>query len=242
MIPGYGGSLVTKLRKLPAIYVDYSFAPVLALALWLAWRRFQARSWNFNSPLAFGLAACLFVPLALDLVGVFPLYYFWMAFVPLAVGVCAELSRASTTRPSSISLLGACALLTLACLVGLPKRMAVAALDWRGRDYRPVMELAAPYVARDKLVLADFSAYYAAKQSGAQVILPSYLPVITEQDKSRLNVAIIRNGDSASLAHDFGGHWRDTGAALQPPLQKNLLKLRESLDSRQYDLHVYVRE
>jgi hypothetical protein len=44
------------------------------------------------------------------------------------------------------------------------------------------------------------------------------------------------------MARDLGGEWRDTGMALKPNSAAPLFGLRENLDSRQYNLKVFVRE
>jgi hypothetical protein len=120
--------------------------------------------------------------------------------------------------------------------------LLAATFEWRARSYQPVMELAAPFVSRDKFVLCEFPAYYAAKQNSAEVVLPNHIPVLTGRDRARLSTAILSSGDAASLARDFGGTWRDTGAALDPPVSRALPGFREALNSSQYHLRIFVRE
>jgi hypothetical protein len=240
VIPGYGGGLGYKIRKIPSIYFDYSFMPTLVLACWIVWARFRAQSLRLVSPIGFGLASAIIVPLGLHFAGVFPPYYFWMAFLPLAVGVCAELSALDTGDTSKLLRVSVFLLLALACALGLPRRLAVAAQDWRGRNYEPVMALAKPYVAPDKLVYSDFAAYYAAKQNAAAVILPPCITILSPEEKARVSVAIVNGDDPGPLANIFGGQWRDTGAVLTPP--PPIMGVHEGLDSRQYRLHVFLRQ
>ena len=74
------------------------------------------------------------------------------------------------------------------------------------------MRLAAPYVPAGAVVFSEQAAYYAAKQNGAVVILPTYIAVIRNEDKARVSVAIVQNTDAARLARDFGGKWRKVAA------------------------------
>jgi len=237
----YGTGFLDKFKKLPLIYVDYSFFPILALSLWILWRRWRLQGRHWNSPVAYGLTASFIVPLGLYLLGVFPLYYFWMAYLPLALAVCVELADPSLPRPSGWLIHLPAVLIAIACLVGLPRRLVVATQDWQGRGYRPVMEFAAPFVNGKKLILSEFAAYYAAKQYSADVVLPTGIQMLSESEKARMSVAILRDGDTASLARLFGGVWHDTGATLTPPIGSTVAGFRESLDSRQYHLRVFVR-
>ncbi|MDB6068428.1 MAG: hypothetical protein JWR26_4636 [Pedosphaera sp.] len=241
IIPGSQTNLGAKLKHLPVIYFDFSFIPILALALWMGWRLFRSEFLRWRSPLPFGILAAFVVPLGLYVIGVFPLYYFWMAFFPLALGLCAEIDHFYATNRSPMARVAVFAMVGLACLFGLPRRLVVASHEWRARSYGPVMAFAAPYVPGSKLIYSEFAAYYAAKQFAAQVVLPPYLSRLDEGEKARLSVAIIQQGDAASLARLFGGEWRDTGAALTPPTGSHLIGFRENLDSRCYNLKIFVR-
>jgi hypothetical protein len=236
----YGKGFFYKLKKAPGLYEDYSVVPLLGLAAWMIWSLARAGLLRWRSPLVFGLAAMAAVPLGLHTVGIFPMYYFWMAFFPLTVGICAELGRWQGLQRGRLAALALAVCVGLACAVGLPRRLLLASLDWNGRNYGPVMKLADPYVPRDKLVFCDYAAYYAAKQHGAEVILPVYLWLQSADDKARVSVAIIREADPAWLARQFGGTWLESGMGLNPPLPK--WWFRENMDSRQYHLHVYLRQ
>ena len=236
----YGSGFSQKIKQVPQLFLDYSFVPVLALAAWVGWSLARAGALRRSSPLRFGIIACIVVPLALHIVGIFPMYYFWMAFFPLAIGLFAELGPWLALHRGTFARRAMAGLLLLACLLGLPRRLVVAAFEWKARSYDPVMKMAAPYVARDRVVVSEFAAYYAAKQFGAEVLLPDHLPLLSPKDDAQVSVAILHNGDVASLSSQYGGVWQDTGAAVNPPLPKRWL--RENLDSRQYELRVFVRK
>jgi hypothetical protein len=235
----YGKGFIDKVRKVPELYDDYSLAPIFALALWMAWGLRRAGRLRWSSPLVFGIAACVLVPLGLHTVGIFPMYYFWMAFFPLLLGLCMELGQWLELQRGRFAGLVLAGCVGLACVIGLPRRLAVASLEWNARSYEPVMKMAEPYVAGDKLILSDFAAYYAAKQHGAVVmVMPDYFRLLTADDKARISAVIAHETDLAWLGTNFGGHWREA-AALNPPVEG---RVHEHLDSREYRLRVYVRE
>ena len=239
VVRNYGNGFFDKVKQVPGLFEDYSFVPLFAFAVLMGWGFMRSGCLRRSSPLIFGVVACVLVPLALHTVGVFPIYYFWMAFFPLTLGIFAELARWQGLQRRMLKGLSLIVCVGLACAVGLPRRLIVASLEWSARDYDPVMKLAEPYVAHDKLVVCDFAAYYAAKQHGAEVVLPTYLSLLSAQDKAKISTAILRNRDVASLARQFGGTWQDSGKELNPPLPSSYF--RENLDSRQYHLHVYLR-
>jgi hypothetical protein len=239
--PLYGRGFFDKVREIPKVYADASFYPVLALALWMSWGLFRARLLKWRSPLVFGMAACVVVPLFLHGVGFFPIYYFWMAFFPLALGGCAELGPWLKLYPGYGARALAFALVGLACLPGLPAHLAIAAYEWPSRSYGPVMKLAAPYVPAHELVFSEYAAYYAAKQNGARVILPDYFPVLRAEGKTEVSVAILHDGNPIALARDFGGEWREVAAYAPARATPPLLGYREHLGSQEYNLKVFVR-
>lgn len=239
----YGSGLSEKIRQVPGLYRDLSSLPLLAFSLWMLFGLLRARALPVRSPLVFGVAAALGVPLALHAIGVFPIYYFWMAFFPLALGCCAQLdSWLKIAKPRNLSRLLMVLLLGTACALGLVRRLAGAALAWRARSYSPVMALASPYVDRDKWVFCEFAAYYAAKQHGAEAILPNCAYAMGADDKSRISVAIIHTGDAMTLSRLLGGRWQDTGSSLKIPPESAPIGLRETLDSGEYNLRVFLRE
>ena len=167
-----------------------------------------------------------------------------MGFLPLAIAVCRELDPFAPyphPLPARTAIVGA---LILACLLGLPRRLLTAASEWGGRSYAPVIRLAEPYAGRDQTVFCNFQAYYAAKQDGALVILPSGLRGLKPDDQKKVSVAIVASnqaGTAQYLAGEFGGVWRDTGAKLAVGNGRSFLGLREQLGARQYNLTVYQK-
>ncbi len=67
-----------------------------------AWKTISKNN-SFKSPATFGLASMILIPLGMFYLGAYPKYYAWMTSIPLAICICAELSRLS--KPSSNFLL-----------------------------------------------------------------------------------------------------------------------------------------
>ena len=125
IIEGYGPGFKEKISSIPSRYMDYSLAALLLAGALMGWQFWRARLLRKSSPLVFGLCAALIVPVTLHLTAVFNLYYSWLAFMPLALGICAELERQLSLPASRLGRLAVTTLLALACLIGLLLLIAV---------------------------------------------------------------------------------------------------------------------
>jgi hypothetical protein len=106
------------------------------------------------------------------------------------------------------------------------------------------MQMAAQPVATDGFVYSEFAAYYAAKQHSARFNSQNYLPVMRDEEKARVTVAILRSEAAAGeewLANQFGGVWRAAGAGLQVAEGRRVLGMREVLGAREYYLKIFQR-
>ena len=107
-------------------------------------RKMLARTFQWRSLLALGIIAGVGVPLGLFLIGHFPIYYYWMGFGPVALGVFATLGEPGEATGGRCFRLAAYLIVAVATLAGLPRRLAVAATEWQARSYAPVMALVEP--------------------------------------------------------------------------------------------------
>jgi MFS family permease len=149
----------------------------------------------------------------------FSTYYSWMAFIPLAIIYCAIWSRSELVLPRKTLI----ALLSIACLTGLPLQLAIASHDWRDRDPAAVHGFVDAAVREDDVVYCDWTAYYPAKAKARRVYLPKYLLRITPEEASTVTVAIVSpyrtprlDLDAAGQLATLGGEWIKTGESLQP--------------------------
>ncbi len=197
-----GFSLADKLHSLPGVYLlDKSrlFLMLLAVAL-----LFMVR----NRLLAFGLAAALLLPAALQMAGKFPIYYGWMAYTPLLAGVasaCAGKKFPPAFRGAIVVVL--CA----AGMVGLPLRLAVVGQAWQQRDPERLQQFVAANVGSNTAVVADFKAWYALRSLGDRTFAITYLNAMRPEEKRAVTVMLLRPETVAAAREAVGGQWRDTG-------------------------------
>lgn len=222
---------------------DISFPFLLAAALAVTAYQIRKAPFKLRSPLSFGLTVGFCVPLGVFMLGHYPAYYSWMAFIPLAVCTFSVLSELYQDNRGHLMIKMATGFLFVAGLVGLPLHLALAAYDWGDRDYAPVEALSGRNVTKTDWVFCDFGAYYAVKKRAAVVILPPYLNVIPSYEKERISVLIINPGALETVRRKLGGEWYDTGDGISPeveglfgfPIQVGLLTLPK------YKLRVFRR-
>ena len=127
ILSGARRSIVSKLASaLVAPFTEPSSIGLLAVLAVLLFHEVRRGGFRLRSPLGVGLLAGLFVPCLLALAGKYARYYAWMAFIPMAGCVAAEL-QAGRWRPLARVVVP---LLVLSCLVGLPARLAVTLREW----------------------------------------------------------------------------------------------------------------
>ncbi len=183
---------------------DFGFVLLSALGLTLACHQVKAGVFKMRSVLSFGLVYSLALSIALVLLGKFPTYYGWMTYIPLAVCICATLSKTPPSRDMQ-RLSHAFIVATIATGVGL--HLTAALYDWRDRDYAKVERLVADSVNSSDWVYGDVSIYYAAKSRARQLFLPQYLPRFDNREKERIDVVIVAPEKLDSVFDVLGGDW-----------------------------------
>jgi hypothetical protein len=218
-------------RSLGGVYKDPSFLVLLVVAImerWLSDGEPRARV-----VLRFTLLVAVVIPAALFLSGVYPVYYSWMAYVPLSVGVCAALSG---VRPETRRLTHAG--LVLACAVGLPLVLVWNAVDWADRDYHRLEVALRDAIMADDRVFLDYPAYYVVKPRAAAVFTDRSLSHLTPAESARIDVLVISREQLDGVASALGGRWRATGTGLHSRAGRDA---RISIWGPRYDLEVYRR-
>lgn len=181
-----------------------------------------------------GLCFALVAALTVFSLGKFPLFYSWMAFVPVALvwaNLLDETANSGMIRARNF-LLG-CGL--VAAGLGLPLRLGITVKEWERRDYGPVRELVRENVTSKDCVFANFQAYYAVKPLAGETWVSSYARAITQPEKERVTCLIIAPKDYDETVRLIGGKWRDTGAAVSPKAGE------EGLGAKPYDLRIWRR-
>jgi hypothetical protein len=238
-----GKSFLSKILDLPRIYTaDKSLVllALVALVLLVATREAVLAAPR-RSALLFGAATLVVVPSALQVAAKFPLYYSWMAFLPLLAGVGATLDGGSVSRGVRAAAL---ALLVLAAAVGLPLRLAAVASAWDERDPARLERELGARLAPDDVVVGDFKGYYVVKAKAKAFFGIPYLGIMTPDEKSSLTALVLNPASAASVTQAVGGAWVPEGpdlAAGSISPEPGLFRLARELRDENYPLRIYRR-
>jgi hypothetical protein len=196
--------------------------PIVVIAAVMAFRQTREN----RQLILFFILAIVAVPPILRLLGKYPIYYFWMSFVPMSFLAIFVIDRAESRR--KFVALAVFGLVCAAMLVGLPTRLAIALAEAGGRDYGEVSAYIASALKAEDRAYIDFAAYYPAKLRAQKVYLPSYLDVISDAERRDVTIAILRDEgqDSAAfLSKEFGGDWEKAGPDYAPAVSRSLLSI-----------------
>jgi hypothetical protein len=219
---------------------DPSFAMLLAACVIMAVDQGRRHNFRLNSTLGIGLVCGLGIPLYMLTTSKFPIYYSWMAYVPLALGVAAGLASLNLRSSRLVYALTAVCII-FACLLGLPLQLASAAYYWKDRNTAQIEPLAEKYVTSSDWVYADYSAYFAVRKITPYVLMPYVIPDDYKNNISILIVSPKAFGEYAGAI--VGGDWFDTGDGIVPT-GHDLVPHETSfaiLMQRRVDLRVYKR-
>jgi hypothetical protein len=190
---------------------DPSFALLLAVCIVLVAASLKARSFRLHSMLGFGLVSGVVIPGAVLVLGKFPIYYSWMAYVPLALAVTGAMAETSLRLPRWALRLSVCGL-CLVFLLGLPVQIASALYYWNNRDGAQIEALDQKNLKSDDWVYTEYSGYYAARRVTKHVFIPFVIP---SRYRDRITVLVVSPADYEDFVHSvIGGDWRDTGAGI----------------------------
>lgn len=234
-------ALAAPFTELSSIFLLAGLALILVSAL----RRGEYR---VRSPLAAGVLAGVFVPCFLALAGKYPRYYCWMAFIPMAACVTAEL-QSGRTRPVRKLVMP---LLLLACAAGLPARLAVTCHEWGLRDPAPVDQIVAKQVRPSDWVYSEFEAYYPAKKTATVLFLPPYAglvpgmkanqPALSAAERERVDLLILKPSTEEETLKFFGGRWSLVGLYAAAGSTRAHIAAVLGRGSPPYDIHVFRRQ
>jgi len=233
------GAVAATLRGL--FLHDYSLTILVLLMLTALLVMIIGRKWQWRSAPVFGLAVAMLIPFAMFFAGHYPVYYSWMAFVPAAVAAVAAWDTLLRSHQHAAVRWTSALFLAVACLVGLPSRLTLTALEWNQRNYAPVEQLVQRNVTSSDWAYCDPAAYYPTKRLAALTFVGTYAPMMSPQEKSQVSVLIIDPATFDAVQHTIGGDWRDTGQRLPLITQPNLLGLRSQMGVKFYSLAIYRR-
>jgi MFS family permease len=198
-------------HRLDYIDKDPSLALLFAACVVLGIDRARTRSFRLSSPLAFAIVAGLVIPAGLLATRKFPIYYSWMAYIPLALGFAAELSH-TTLAPARAARALAALAVVLACLLGFPAQLGSAAYYWKDRNTAQIDAVIRKEITSSDWVYTDYSAYFAVRKVTPYVVIPYVIP---DQDKEKVTVLVVTPQAFNEYAKAIvGGNWYDTGVGI----------------------------
>lgn len=208
-------SLAHKWRRLPAaLWTDKINLFLIVFGIVLGIRKRSRLLWC-------SLAIAIVLPLGIELLYTYRIYYGWMIAIPMLIAV-------ASFRESTLVLL-------LVIVTGLPARALLTAAEWGSRSYAPIEALAARNVRPADNVYADFSAYYAVRSRTPNLSLPlQRFPPYVFHPPANATLLII-GGESAEDVKYFGGTWFEVDRYKAVPA------FHRSFGAAPYDLHVYRR-
>jgi hypothetical protein len=157
-------------------------------------------------------------PPIMFVLGKFPVYYFWMSFIPMCFLAVLTIDRALPFVERTFSKYFGLVTISLVCatiMIGLPARTVIALVESDKRDYAKVSTYIASALNSDDIAFVDFSAYYPAKLHAKKVYLPEYLNIMSAAERRSVSVAIIRDpatDPEKFAATEFGGNWKKSAA------------------------------
>lgn len=144
---------------------------------------------SLRSPLTMGVVLAVAIPLGMTVAGRYSCMYVWMAFLPVAICSVAALEHelAESRLGRGVMLATIC----LACLVGVPAKVAISATEWQARDVIRLDAFLTPYIRPDDRVYCTFTAYYPVKRLAGDVWTGCGWHAMSADEKSSLSLLIV---------------------------------------------------
>lgn len=128
-------------------------------------------------------------------------------------------------------------------MVGWPLQIASAVNYWNDRDYERIENLVVKYVSKQDGVYCDYAAYYSVKNIAKVTFLPSYLKVISDEEKKQITIAIAPSSQFNNIKEKIGGNWVELDEGIKPNKQSFLMFKKDFGDKlvENYNLSVFKR-
>ncbi len=185
--------------------LDPTLVVLTVIALGIALAALWRKGWSRVTLLA-GLAvlAAVVVSQGLFAMGRFPLYYSWMAVIPVAACLCAAIDQEEEKKQRGL-LIGIVLLATL----WLPVWTVLGWSMRERRDLGTVDRIVAQVVQKEDVAVVDFSAYYATFPRTRRLYSADHVVggLMTAEEKKAVTLLIVRPSRVAELRTILGGNW-----------------------------------
>ena len=177
----------------------------------------------------------LVVPAVIFLSHAFPLYYSWMAYLPVVL-VAAVLADLPEGKAKIAALLSYAIAAGLAIALGVFAQLRIISSNDAGLAYRGFEKSVREEVRADDDVYVDSAAYFAARSVARQVFSPTYantrlVPGFPEKDS--IDLMIVNRASLPDAKNRLGGNWditRELGVGLPAGSALDLVVARRIKD------------
>ncbi|PAW75424.1 MAG: hypothetical protein B9S32_17875 [Verrucomicrobia bacterium Tous-C9LFEB] len=170
-----------------------------------------------------GVVSVGWISVAMLQLGRFPLYYAWMAILPVAACVCAAAESLANRRQSRVVLVA----VTVLSLAWLPVWIALASSMAPRRNLAAVEALVSQVVKPGDVAVGDFASYYALLPRAKRFYSEAYVtsPALSEAERRSITVVVVRPLFAPAVLRALGGEWElqslSLGSPHDPPLPLN---------------------
>lgn len=153
--------------------------------------------------------AALLVPIGLYVIGKFPVYYTWIAYVPCCL-LCGQVWQALIEKTGEKLALG----LLVFCIVAISLGYVRNVVEIVQKDDPKIDRILAqvtPWLHKDDWVYSSFALYFISRPEVNRVFVSSYghtglVPGVPE--KNRLSVVLVRQEEFEQTMQLLGGEWQ----------------------------------
>jgi hypothetical protein len=184
---------------------DFATPVLLGCGLWLWAAAKQTRRVS-----SFGVTCALVIPVAIQLLGKYPIYYTYMGGVPATIAVLAACCQ-----------LGAKGRIASAVVLGLLCVGGVGRLDWKAwrQGSETIADASLDQISASDTVVADYPAYYQLLGRTRELFAVGYaggkvMPHFPPEQASHITKLLVRDSMFEELATKVGGQWQRTGDVL----------------------------
>ena len=210
--------MLNRLANIPIwFFQDPSFVALLVLLLGFSFYKYRTNQFKSNSILSFGLAVAVVVPICMGILRDYPIYYSWMAYIPISICVTSFLAEIWSLN-KLWRFLGI-VFIVAACVPGYPtelvKEMRQPSL---AKAYIKLEQFVNESINPEDRVYSDFEAYYVLKKMPVEyVLLPTYQDMMSEREKQELSALIVKPENYLQVVDLIGGNWVKQDELLERP-------------------------
>lgn len=223
-------------------------AGMIPLLVWFVYKKQKAPALILGRTLFLGITVTILV----GFTGKAPIYYGWMRYLPLVIGLVTlfehlglQAAAATSGAPAGAAsahraLRRVLVAAATVAMLPFPLRIGHAVRQWDARDPRHVHDFADTHLRPDDTAYASNVAYYATKPRVEKIYLPSYRDMLTPEELGSVDVLLLDRPNSAE--QPFASRMQDWAliATLEtgkrggkPTVQLDLYRRRPQLEAKQ---------